>query len=214
MTVAAEQRIGLRPGTAEDLPRLSKVLARSFETCPAWGWYLPTESKDRVERMRVFFDGLLRGVYLRNGHECVVADDLSGVALVDPPERWKMSAGENLRLMRAMIPAFRRHVTRPIRGFGLLDGGHPEEPHYYLSVLGVDPDAGRGVADALLTEVLDRCDAEAVPAYLETGRPKSRDFFRRHDFQVTEELQLPGNGPTVWRMWREPNPHQPPSATG
>jgi ribosomal protein S18 acetylase RimI-like enzyme len=204
MTEATEQKITLRSGTADDLPRLSDVLARSFETCPAWGWYLPPESKNRVDRIQAFFAGLLREIYLKDGRECLVADDLSGAALVDPPDGWKMSAGENLRLLLAMLPAFRSHLTRPIRGFSLLDGGHPEEPHYYLSVLGVDPKAERGVADTLLTRVLDRCDSEGMSAYLETGRPKSRNFFQRFGFEVTEELRLPGDGPTVWRMWREP----------
>ena len=205
MTEATQQPVALRAATSDDVATLSNVLARSFESCPAWGWYLPADAGNRVSRMQRFFAGLLDGVYLREGRECIVTDDLSGAALVDPPDGWKMGAGDNVRLLKAMVPAFGRHVTRPIRAFSLLDGGHPEEPHYYLSALGVDPEAkGRGIAEALLERVLDRADAHRMPVYLETGRPKSRDFFVRHGFTVTEELELPGGGPPVWRMWREP----------
>jgi ribosomal protein S18 acetylase RimI-like enzyme len=79
----------------------------------------------------------------------------------------------------------------------------------YLSVLGVAPEARRaGIAEALIRPGLERCDRERTAAYLETGRPRSRDFFSQHGFEVTEELRLPGDGPPVWRMWREPNNEQ------
>jgi hypothetical protein len=28
-------------------------------------------------------------------------------------------------------------------------------------------------------------------------------LYERHDFEVTEEFELP-DGPPLWRMWREP----------
>jgi len=30
--------------------------------------------------------------------------------------------------------------------------------------------------------------------------------WRRHGFRVTRELTVPGGGPTLWLMWREPEP--------
>lgn len=93
-----------------------------------------------------------------------------------------------------------------MRGFNAMDSDHPPEPHYYLSVLGVSPAVrGAGVAEALIEPGLERCDRERTPAYLETGRPGSRDFFAQYGFEVTEEFSLPGGGPPVWRMWREPS---------
>ena len=204
MTEATTRAPALRLATSADVPTLSNVLARSFETCPAWGWFLPPETPNRIGRMQRFFASLLRGVYLREGRECLVTEDVSGAVLVDPPNGWRMSARENLRLLAGMIPAFGRHVIRPIRGFNLLDKGHPSDPHFYLSVVGVDPQAkGRRIPESLLERVLDRCDAEGMPAYLETGRPKSRDFFVHYGFEVTEELELPDHGPPVWRLWRK-----------
>jgi hypothetical protein len=53
--------------------------------------------------------------------------------------------------------------------------------------------------------VLDRCDAEKVPAYLEATSPRNRALYERHGFEVTEEFTLGPESPPLWRMWRPPN---------
>ena len=63
---------------------------------------------------------------------------------------------------------------------------------------------GRGIGSALMGPVLERCDAERMPAYLNAGSARSRDLYARHGFEVTEEFRLPDGGPPLWRMWREP----------
>ena len=46
---------------------------------------------------------------------------------------------------------------------------HPPEPHYYLEFLGTRRgQQSRGGGTAVLQPMLDRCDAEGVPAYLES----------------------------------------------
>ncbi|HEY8866653.1 MAG TPA: hypothetical protein VIM22_06945 [Solirubrobacteraceae bacterium] len=57
--------------------------------------------------------------------------------------------------------------------------------------------------EVLLAPMLHTCDRDLIPAYLETGKKRNVDFYSRHGFRVTEELQLP-RGPRVWLMWRDP----------
>jgi predicted N-acetyltransferase YhbS len=86
-----------------------------------------------------------------------------------------------------------------------MESGHPTTPHYYLDSLGVEPEwQGMGLGSALMRPVLERCDREAMPAYLNAGSPRSRDLYMRHGFEVTEEFTLPDGGPPLWRMWRQP----------
>jgi GNAT superfamily N-acetyltransferase len=194
-----------RGATLDDAPRLAGMLARSFETCPAWGAFLPLDAKHRLDRMERFFSLLLTRLYLDPGRDCLTTADATGAALWDPPGRWKLGLRDNLRMLSAMAPVFGRHLPRTVACFNAMDAGHPDEPHWYLSVLGVEPAARRnGVAEQLLLAGLERCDRERVPAYLETGRPRSRDFYSEHGFDVTDEFNLPGGGPPVWRMWRAP----------
>jgi GNAT superfamily N-acetyltransferase len=82
---------------------------------------------------------------------------------------------------------------------------HPHVPHWYLAVLGTDPPRqGCGVGSSLLEPVLSRCDAEGLPAYLESSKERNVPFYARHGFEVTKTIDLPGGGPRLWLMWREP----------
>jgi len=79
------------------------------------------------------------------------------------------------------------------------------EPHYYLPYVGTDPAARRrGRGTALLRHVLDRCDAEGIPAYLEATSPANLALYARLGFTVVEELRWPDGGPPFWPMWRTP----------
>jgi hypothetical protein len=51
--------------------------------------------------------------------------------------------------------------------------------------------------------MLERCDREEMPAYLEASSPRSRACYERSGFEATDELVLP-DGPPLWPMWRRP----------
>jgi ribosomal protein S18 acetylase RimI-like enzyme len=76
------------------------------------------------------------------------------------------------------------------------------EPHYTLSVLAVVPERrGRGLGAALLTPLLERCDAERKGIYLETSNASSVPFYERHGFELRAETAHP-TFPTLWSMTR------------
>lgn len=115
-----------------------------------------------------------------------------------------MSMYEQLRLLPAMLAAFGRDLARLMRLFSSFEAEHPHDPHYYLPAIGVDPRwQGQGHGTALLEPVLERCDRERLPAYLESTNPRNLPLYERHGFQVTQEVTV-GDSPPYWRMWREP----------
>ena len=66
-------------------------------------------------------------------------------------------------------------------------------------------DLGRTVhADEDIELVLDRCDEEGVPAYLESSNPRNIPFYARHGFESTGEIVVGKGAPTVTAMWRNP----------
>jgi hypothetical protein len=52
--------------------------------------------------------------------------------------------------------------------------------------------------------VLDKVDEAGEAAYLESSNIRNVPLYQRHGFEVVEEIQLLGDGPQMWRMWREP----------
>jgi ribosomal protein S18 acetylase RimI-like enzyme len=83
-----------------------------------------------------------------------------------------------------------------------MDELHPEEPHWYLSVIGVDAaHQGRGLGAQLLRDALERCDAEGRIAYLESSNPANLSLYERHGFRVMGEIRV-GDAPVVTPMLR------------
>jgi GNAT superfamily N-acetyltransferase len=192
----------VRRATPADVPVIAGSLARAFRDDPVFRWLFPL-GHSRVARNEAFFDLELRHLHLRH-NEVWTAQDGAAAALWDPPGTWKVplptlarTGPRLLRLLGARTPIGLYGLTR-------VEARHPEVPHWYLAILGTDPDhQGRGLASAALAPVLARCDAEGTAAYLETATPENVPFYERHGFAVTGEVTLP-RGPYLWLMTRRP----------
>lgn len=83
---------------------------------------------------------------------------------------------------------------------------HPDEPHWYLPLIGVDPaHQGRGHGNALMTHALLQCDREQSFAYLESTNPRNITLYRRHGFEALGQIQV-GSSPPLVPMLRRPRP--------
>jgi len=193
---------------AEDRQDVAALLARAFDDDPLATYIFP-DNRVRARGLRRFFDIQLRAMFLGAGESHGAALDggggLRAAALWLPPGRPAAGLGAVLRL----VPLLRytgRRTARTLRLLGAVDAKHPRAPHYYLGVLGTDPPVqGQGLGSAVMAPVLERCDAEGLPAYLESSKERNVPFYRRHGFEVVDELHVAG-APPLWLMWREPHP--------
>ena len=81
---------------------------------------------------------------------------------------------------------------------------HPEEPHWYLPLIGVDPSQrGNGYGGALLAHTLELCDRDGVPAYLESSNARNISLYLRHGFEILDTIQV-GSSPSFAPMLRKP----------
>ncbi|HEY2744761.1 MAG TPA: GNAT family N-acetyltransferase [Polyangia bacterium] len=175
-----------------ELARVGVVLGRAFQDDPMWRWALGRDATDeRRARLERFFDALVRKVYAQK--ELVfAAGDFAGAAVWAPPGGWHFSLGDQARVATRVVGAFGAGGTvRLLKLLGRVERAHEREPHYYLFAIGADPEhQGRGVGAALLAPMLARCDAEKMPAYLESSNPANLTFYRRHGFVATGELHF------------------------
>jgi ribosomal protein S18 acetylase RimI-like enzyme len=192
--------IDVRKATAADVPALSGALARAFEDDPVISWLYPG-----LDRLEGFFRNFELRLHLR--HEAVyTTSDIVGGAVWAPPGQWRTSFRDLVRVSPGLLRATGTRLVRGLRTMQAVEGKHPKEPHWYLAALGTDPQhQGHGVGSALMAPILQRCDSEGVPAYLESSKESNIPFYRRHGFEVIEEIALP-KGPSVWPMWRDPQP--------
>jgi ribosomal protein S18 acetylase RimI-like enzyme len=132
-----------------------------------------------------------------------------GAALWDPPGKWKMTTSQMLKGLPGFVKCFGANGVSAFRALSAVERRHPAGQHYYLAVLGTDPEhQGKGIGSSLLKPVLDKCDADGLGAYLESSKESNIAFYSRHGFSVTGEIRLP-KGPLVWPMWRDPKVPDP-----
>ena len=85
---------------------------------------------------------------------------------------------------------------------------HPEEPHWYLPLIGVDPlHQGRGYGSALMKHALQRCDQENKLAYLESSNPRNLSLYIRHGFEIIGTIRVADSPPMI-PMLRKPGAPQ------
>ena len=153
--------------------------------------------------MERFFRIEIGSMYLEFG-DVWTTDGLEAAAIWAPPGMKRQMVRDLVR----MIPMTRyiaAHPVRSVRVLSTLEAKHPKVPHYYLATLGTDPSyQGKGFGTCTMAPVLQKCDNEGLPAYLESSKERNVPLYHRHGFEVTEELVLPCGGPKVWLMFREP----------
>ncbi len=160
----------------------------------------------RFEQLAPAFFGAETRRHIGQGGAVATIDGHAG-ALWSPPDRWKPGISDALIQAPGAVRLFTWRLPGAIKVLSAVERVHPTEPHWYLALLGTDPDfQGRGYGSAVLAPILERCDTEGTPAYLESSKEANVPFYERHGFEVTGTLDLAkGRGPRMWLMWREPS---------
>jgi ribosomal protein S18 acetylase RimI-like enzyme len=194
---------GVRKATMADVDRLGDVLGRAFDDDPIFRAILPDDAQRR-RALPILFREWTRLLHVPLD-AAWTTDDVSGGALWSPPGKWKIGLVDEAKMAPKMIRALGSRVVASLRVLFAIESRHPKDkPHHYLRVLGCDPSRqGQGVGSRLLRPMLERCDAQREPAYLESSNGKNLPFYRRHGFEVVDEV-VTHLGPRVSLMWRDP----------
>ncbi len=195
----------VRAATESDHEAAAECLALAFADDPAWAHLIPG-AETRAEKLLGYFSAEIANLVPEH-RELWVTEDGCGAAIWGRPGRWRVPMGRELRAARAMARVFGRLLPLAFWTQLRLERHHPRKPaHWYLHYLGVEPrHQGRGVGGALMAPVLELCDREGTPAYLESSTERSRVLYERNGFALTGTFGMPMAGPPVREMWREPS---------
>lgn len=191
----------------EQIERASEVLSRAFRDDPELLSFIPDAHK-RQELLRSLFRVSLNHA-IKHGEVYAVSPAIEGIAVWFPSGVPEISLWTLLRsgglglifkggwgLLRKMKEDddFARKLRRQLA----------PSPHWYLAVLGVDPELqGKGYASRLLKPMLARLDAAKLPCYVETSIEEYVAIYQHFGFAVIREAVLPGGGSKMWAMMRE-----------
>jgi ribosomal protein S18 acetylase RimI-like enzyme len=195
-----------RHALAADVPDLAAVLSRSFHDDPLMTFLFPDQAT-RDADLHVLFT-LAASAGLRRGHTYVLAEpagEIAGAAIWSPPEVEPLSDDETGPLVDAIVGRYGDEGLMRIGAMSeAMDANHPDSPHLYLFIVGVDPSRqGNGLGERLLAPTLAHCDATGTAAYLESTNPRNIGFYQRLGFDTVSEFH-PEGGPLLTGMWRDP----------
>jgi ribosomal protein S18 acetylase RimI-like enzyme len=194
--------VAIRRAGEDDREAVVRLLDEAFQNDPVSRWVFP-DAEDR-RRTHPLLMGAFLDAVLADGYVDVTEDGSACALWLSMPA----GAGEEdedgpAELREAVDPGNER-----VELVGRLTGEvHPaDRAHEYLWMIAVAPGRqAEGLGTALIQHVLERCDREGVPAYLEASNARSRALYERLGFAFTgRTVDLP-SGPPMWPMWREPN---------
>lgn len=192
-------RPGVRAPRPDELRSALDVLGRAFHDDPVAAHLFRRERSRCAKWAR--FSGLAVDAMGDTAH-VLTTEKVQGTAIWQLPNDTRTGIGHDLRVALRFVAITGRGAYRAMRLGDLTSRHRIREPHYYLAALGTDPAfQGQGIGSALMQPVLERCDREGLPAYLESSKARNVPFYQKHGFEVVEELEVP-NGPRVWAMVR------------
>jgi ribosomal protein S18 acetylase RimI-like enzyme len=202
---AVEDSVGLKRSKSivkaaaiSDISGIIDVLVRAFSKDPVARWVWPDPQQHLIHSAS--FARAFGGRAFEHGTAYYI-DGYLGAALWLPPN---VQPDEE-----AMVAILQNTVSEQIQKdvfavFEQMGRYHPNEPHWYLPIIGVDPtQQGRGFGSALMQYALTQCDREAKLAYLESSNPKNIPLYERHGFELLGTIQV-GTSPSIFPMLRKP----------
>jgi ribosomal protein S18 acetylase RimI-like enzyme len=190
-------RVKVRIAEERDEQAVVPTLVSAFNADPAARWVYP--------RARQFFQHFPEFVLAFGGkafaHETAHVVENCAAALWLPPGIQPDEDELRTLLQRTVSAEIEDDVFAVFEQMGRY---HPDEPHWYLPLIGVDVRyQGLGFGSLLLKHALTLCDRERVPAYLESSNPRNISLYQRHGFEVLGVIQV-GSSPQIVPMLRKP----------
>ena len=188
----------IKKTTEYDLEQIINSIVLAFSCDPLARWIYPSPQK----YLNSFPDFIK--IFAGKAFEQKTAyytDNYSGAALWLAPQSEPNNDAIDSYLQQTISPQQEKKIFAV---FEQMSHYHPQEPHWYLAFVGVEPNQQRqGYGSALIKPVLRECDRQQQLAYLESSSPGSRSLYERHGFEVIETIQI-DDSPPIFSMVRYP----------
>ncbi len=185
----------------EQLGPVAHTIAASFADDPIWRWLYGTAGKIPID------DGMVLARMLvaqSTPHDTIhTISDCGAVALWTAPRGPKTDnaapvAAEVAAYQMAFASQLGDRVALAASLSAAIKEHRPAEPHWYLGILGADPDRqNQGLGGKVLSAMLQRTDRLGLSTYLESSNPRNYGFYQRHGFVEAGELIVEDSPPLL-----------------
>jgi ribosomal protein S18 acetylase RimI-like enzyme len=188
----------IRTATSADEVSLLDTIVLAFSADPVARWCWP-DSHQYLASMPAFTSAFGGGAFAHNSAHCT--EDRSGVALWLPPGVHPDEDVLGALIERTVPPSVSGDLFKTLEA---MSEYHPDRPHWYLPLIGVDPvRQGNGYGSALMAHAVGQFDRDQCVAYLESTNPRNISLYRRHGFDALGEIEV-GTSPPLVPMVRYP----------
>ena len=166
--------------------KFAEVLSRAFYNDPYYLWIMPN-GKKRLLQLQWWMKILLRYTLIYGSIH--YTDDNKGVAMWVGPDKPIIDDVKILSLGLIMYP-FKIGIRNFMRLLDISEQWNKEHKklnkrHYYLMVIGVEPEyQGKGIGSRLMQVGLKKADDEKLECYLETVTYEDVRFYMKHNFEI------------------------------
>lgn len=204
-----QQRLELasnpRRATLADIVPLTRLFTEAFMDDPVFD-YMVRSGERRTAALNAFFSAMFSARDIPH-NEVWMSDDGSACISWLPSDASRGATG--LQIIKWLPWCYRvfgfRRLSRGLAMQEAMEKHHPNEPHFYLAFVAVDPAFhGAGLGSRILRATLDKIDSAGLPAYVENSRERNTPFYRRAGFIERGNIS-PDGAPPLLAMWREPH---------
>lgn len=213
----------VRPANPVDLEEMTRILTLAFFDDPVWGPSFPDlATRPQVagaywrfmvgEALRFSESRVLEAVHDGEGDSPAVGrrGALRAVAVWYPPGEDEISDEAHPAYEALVSELLDAEAAAALAQAGAqFADARPRDPHAYLTLLGVAPEArGGGHGMALLRTALAHYDEVGIPTYLESSNPTNDARYERLGYRPYAVVEL-ASGARVQTYWRDPQGARP-----
>lgn len=196
----------VRDLTPDEIPVAGALAGRALSDSPGFRWVSGEDVPVRVAASLDIFVGFVGGLV---GPQlgAFLGPHVVGVCGAAPPGTCIGATAPEGGVAAPTEIGPPGDASRGLLLWSLFCGHDIDERHWHLGPVAVEPVLqGHGVGAAMLTAFCERMDSGGEVTWLETDKPGNVVFYRRHGFEVVEEVVLPqsDNAFTNYFMRRAP----------
>lgn len=169
--------------------RIIELLAECFDTNKSVNWIVKQDAKrkDRIRHLMDYsFDTCI------DSEQIYLSEDLNGVVICSESDDKLPFLEEAYLTARFVLQVTGiEGIGKALRREDYVNSYHPQDHEFlYIWFIAVDKThQSKGIASAMMREIIDKSEKEELPIYLETSEERTLKFYLKQGFEIFHTSQ-------------------------